>query len=1078
MPPVVAAVAFSAAGGVAAGAFAISVATAAYYGTYAVYLVGTAALARRQQKKALRAQQAQIQDRRYTLRGSAEPQHIVLGRTRVGGVVLAPGWSWGTNKDRLTIPVALAGHEVHEIEDVWLAEETAGPWTVMGTTLEAGIGSKWAPSKIASKAINLPGGAAAATYAFAEGAAVTGVDSVAYEALVTEVSGGEGESSSTVWRAVPLHEGIDYTVTTPGGITTLTWLRDLTGKTLTATYRVTTADAYFSVRRFLGSPTGERAEDLETNSDGEWKDTDVGKSMARIHPTFRWNADLYPNGPPPVSAIVKGAKAYDPRLDSTNGGSGSHRFDSPGTWAWTRNPALLWAWYMTWDGGGRRPFARINWPSVIVAANVCDELVTLVGGDTQRRYQCDGVLSTADDVRTNSDKILSSMVGTRFFSGNQWYVRAGAYVTPTMVLTDDDFDLGEIKILPRPKLRDLFNSVRGTFIDAHPPGDQGEQDAGGFWSPTDFEPYVSSVYVAQDGGEKLFEDVEFPLTQDWRAAQRMAKLLLHRARQGQTISAPWKIRAMPLQPGDTVWITSEVNAWTLKVFRVVDRTHNLHGNIELILQEDAPEVYDHTFSELVTPDPAPNTNLPDPRIVRPLAGFTLSPGDSYTLPDGTVVPYATVSWDAITDSAVLSGGRVEVWWKRAVDTLYRKLEARPTDTSVRIEPVSGGDLLNLYGLVYNGSQVASPAVFAVGSLRDDLPSGAVVQPLASNRLQNATMLASVDKWSMTSPDIAALSIGKNDAYAIRGGSGNAVLSITDPRTGDSPYVIVFSTEDYSVDTRMMSFAAGKLLPVFTDAFVQIQWLDETRQHIRMSPRSNVVPDSAGRYANRREDYQLATVFDTPPPNARWARYWVVAQGNWTESAVKYLWWLEPMLADVTTALGGIPPWDPGGAQAIGTDLLVVDAATRVYRQIGTSANVPSGLDGQSIVMQGPQFVADADGTVEVSCTFTYALYGGSANAVTFTAVVFPSSTFDPKRASTTFIATVATASGPVRDTKELTDMVTVTKGQLVDCRLIIDRLAVQSDSPLGIVSKPAGERTYSIYDAISNGNWKVTHIKR
>ena len=43
------------------------------------------------------------------------------------------------------------------------------------------------------------------------------------------------------------------------------------------------------------------------------------------------------------SLEVKGMLVYDPRLDSTNGGSGSHRLATPSTWEWSDNPALCFA---------------------------------------------------------------------------------------------------------------------------------------------------------------------------------------------------------------------------------------------------------------------------------------------------------------------------------------------------------------------------------------------------------------------------------------------------------------------------------------------------------------------------------------------------------------------------------------------------------------------------------------------------------------------------------------------------------------------------------------------------------------
>jgi hypothetical protein len=44
---------------------------------------------------------------------------------------------------------------------------------------------------------------------------------------------------------------------------------------------------------------------------------------------------------PTFAADVHGLKLYDPRLDSTNGGSGSQRSATPSTWAYSNNPALI-----------------------------------------------------------------------------------------------------------------------------------------------------------------------------------------------------------------------------------------------------------------------------------------------------------------------------------------------------------------------------------------------------------------------------------------------------------------------------------------------------------------------------------------------------------------------------------------------------------------------------------------------------------------------------------------------------------------------------------------------------------------
>ena len=46
-------------------------------------------------------------------------------------------------------------------------------------------------------------------------------------------------------------------------------------------------------------------------------------------------ANVWSKGHPrDIAVTAKGAKVYDSRLDSTNGGSGAHRVDTPSTWEW------------------------------------------------------------------------------------------------------------------------------------------------------------------------------------------------------------------------------------------------------------------------------------------------------------------------------------------------------------------------------------------------------------------------------------------------------------------------------------------------------------------------------------------------------------------------------------------------------------------------------------------------------------------------------------------------------------------------------------------------------------------------
>lgn len=81
-----------------------------------------------------------------------------------------------------------------------------------------------------------------------------------------------------------------------------------------------------------------------------------------------------------VTGLVQGRKLYDPRKDSTAGGSGVHRLALPATWEHSDNPALALADFLnnaTYGAG-----EAVAWASVATTANAND---ALVGGTEKRR---------------------------------------------------------------------------------------------------------------------------------------------------------------------------------------------------------------------------------------------------------------------------------------------------------------------------------------------------------------------------------------------------------------------------------------------------------------------------------------------------------------------------------------------------------------------------------------------------------------------------------------------------------------------------------------------------------------------
>lgn len=724
MPPVIAAL-----GATAFTAFGVAVT----YGTLAQTAIVVAGIARSRQqaKRAQRAYQASLQDRTTPVRQSDAARTIVYGKTRVSGPIIYHK-THGTKREMVSHVIAIAGHEITAVDEVWFNDKSIAPWTSGYVT----SGSPYlisAPEPLTQTATGT--GSTQTITLDLSGATLVAVDSVAYyTGDIVESQTGEQVVREAVTRTLELTT--DYTVA--GNVVTILSgaAAAASGKIVTVTYRVERGTAYAAVWPFLGIAAGERDTLLEGYSGGEWTSAAIGRNVARLHVLTAWNETVYATGFPNVSAIVRGKKVYDPRLDSTNGGSGSHRADTASTWAYSANPALCAADYLRDALGFGCASSEIDWDSVRAAANVCDESVTIAGGGTQARYVCAGELSTETERKANLEAILDSMVGIAVYSGGRWSLRAGAYTTPTLDLDEGDLAGGDVLIQARSNRRDLYNAVRGRYRDPLQ-----------LYQVTDFPPYASSTYASEDGGEVIYREIDLEMVDDAIRAQRIAKLILFRARQAMTVQATFKLGAYALQPGDTCRLTIGRYGWSQKVFRVVRREFESLASVRLTLQEDASAIYAWNFNEALTPDPAPNTNLADPRYVAVPAGVTFrSDSTTYiTRADGTYVPYVEVAWQVPAPDDV----HIEVFWKRATETEYRRVVAPIGVPYAWLEGVTRNDVLNIYLYAVNQIGARSATVW-----RPTYTVQAVAQPItgiaAVNWLDNSTFVNGTEPWLLGS----------------------------------------------------------------------------------------------------------------------------------------------------------------------------------------------------------------------------------------------------------------------------------------------------------------------------------------
>lgn len=418
---------------------------------------------------------------------------------------------------------------------------------------------------------------------------------------------------------------------------------------------------YVTIVKGLGTATDTALINaLVANTAGTWTTAHKQSGRAKIYVKLQYSQDLFASGIPNVSSIVKGKKLYDPRTTTT---------------VYSANSALCVRDYLTSTGYGLgEPVARIDDAAIIVAANICDEQVNILPSGTENRYTCNGVVETDSQPKDVIGKLLSSLSGIATYSGGKWRLVAGAYRTPTITLDEDDLD-GPIKVNTRISRRELFNGVKGVFVN---PAD--------FWQPTDFPPVTNATYLSQDQGERIWKDINLAYTTSASMAQRLAKIDLERARQQITTIWPCNMTAMRVQVGDVVNLTNTRFGWTAKPFDVVDWQFAVRGGaddpkigIDLTLRETASTVYDWNSGEETILDPAPDTDLPNPFTVAAPGAPSVAESLYSTTDSAGVKAKATITWNVSADQFV-RGYLPE--YKLAADSTWTQLSFTTSASAV------------------------------------------------------------------------------------------------------------------------------------------------------------------------------------------------------------------------------------------------------------------------------------------------------------------------------------------------------------------------------------------------------------
>lgn len=409
---------------------------------------------------------------------------------------------------------------------------------------------------------------------------------------------------------------------------------------------------YVQLNTKLGTDTQDAVSSLVSAS-SKWTNDHKLSGIAYAHFRLEWDADEFPQGVPNITAVIKGKRVYDPRTQ---------------VFAYSDNPALCLRDYMIdQDYGLGETALNINTQSVIDAANLCEEQVSLDGGGTQDRYTCNGVIDTNNQIKDNIEQLLSAMGGRLTYSGGEYFVNGAEYQAPTVTFDEGDC-ISDIQTQTKQSRRSVFNGVKGIFVSE-------EKN----YKVLDYPPQISSTFATEDG-DPIFLDMPLPFVTNNTQAQRLAKIALLKSRQQVIITMAVNLKGLQVKVGDTINVTNDRLGYSSKVFEVVEYSLAIADGgslaVNLTCIETAAAVYDWNTSDEEDFLAGGELDLYDGRTVDNVT-FTASDITEIGLlgPDGGVNSSVQLVWTAPDDAFIEF---YKIRYNKNGTTDYFEVETRET----------------------------------------------------------------------------------------------------------------------------------------------------------------------------------------------------------------------------------------------------------------------------------------------------------------------------------------------------------------------------------------------------------------
>ena len=484
-------------------------------------------------------------------------------------------------------------------------------------------------------------------------------------------------------------------------------------------------ESLISVQSFYGLDNQSVSSLLDESNN--WGSNHKLSGVAYLAFKFKWNQDAF-NSLPEVKVVLKGKKIYDPRLDSTKGGSGSHREDTASTWTYSANSALCLLDYLRNSRYGKalpNSSFETNYDSFKTSANLCDTQVTPYSGAISdiNLFETNIVLDTEQKLIDNVRELLNPMRAIFTYTQGKYFLIIENTGSSQLSLNKDNI-IGGIKIFGEKK-NSKYNRVIGTFVN---PEKEWQEDTVSFPPADDSGLPVGDRYatlLAEDNGTNLEANFSFQGISNPYQAEELCEIILRRSRNALAVEVMVTSEALNLTIGDLVDLTYTTGGFSSKLFRVYGLSINTDSTVSLKLIEHQDNFY--TWSEKAEAPTIADTTLPNPNSVSAPASVTLD-DQLIEYSDGVVITALDVTIGASLDSFV---DYYQVEYKLSTDTDYI-IHGQGRGLTQRILNVVDGLIYNVRVKAFNTLGVSSTYTSATRTIVGGLLPPANVEDFSCN----------------------------------------------------------------------------------------------------------------------------------------------------------------------------------------------------------------------------------------------------------------------------------------------------------------------------------------------------------